>query len=82
MPIVRLLVYPSLAAVVFYFLIRSVLSLQIAGYDKGFREFSLVAAPFLVTFFSQLHRMDVLRRIERLERHIERLGISGCKDKV
>jgi|GEM_PF-2575645 len=82
MPIVRLIVYPSFAAVVFYFLVRNVLRLDISGFDSGFRVLSVVAVPFLITFFSQLHRMDVLRRIERLEREIERLGISNTKGRL
>ncbi len=77
MPIVRLLVYPSLAAAVIYFLFINVLRLNITGPDRGFGTLSLIAVPFLVTFFSQLHRMDVLRRIERLEMEIERLGIAS-----
>lgn len=82
MPIVRLLVYPSLAAILFYFLFQNVLRLEISGFDREFGTLSVVAVPFLMTFFSQLHRMDVLRRIERLEKEIERLGTTSIKDRL
>lgn len=72
MPVMRLFVYPCLAAIGFWFLTVQVLKIKISGPDSGFEAILLCAVPFLYTFFSQLHRLDVLSRLERLEKVLER----------
>jgi hypothetical protein len=75
--LIRLIVIPSIAAAAVYFLLIVVLRLDLPPYDQPAALFFLLGIPFVGTFFSQLHRMDVLYRIKRLERHVEQLQLES-----
>ncbi len=77
--LVRLIVAPASVGIAVYFLLLVVLRVQLPASDRGWAIAAVVGIPFLVTFFSQLHQMDMLYRIERLEAQIGKLLDRGVK---
>jgi hypothetical protein len=78
--LVRLIVVPSLATVAFLMLISG-LRLEISPYDSTSATVLVLGIPFVYTMFSQLHRMDVLDRIEQLERQVEKLQLAASSSR-
>ena len=68
----RLLLTPSLTTLAIH-CARVGLRLELPRADPYFWMALLYGVPALVVFLSQLHRLDVLRRIERLESKVEQL---------
>lgn len=78
--LVRLIVVPSLATLAFLMLI-SAFHQDVSHYDRTSATVLVLGIPFVYTLFSQLHRMDVLYRIEQLERQVEQLQLSASSDR-
>lgn len=76
---IRLFVVPALAAGVVLFMIW-ILRIDIPSYDKNWAIAFLSAIPFVLTFFSQLHRIDVLRRLDWLESEVRRMDLRAAAE--
>jgi hypothetical protein len=78
--VTRLLIIPACSGLVVYLLFFNVFCLQVPYRENTSSLLFTLGVPFLATFFSQLHRMDVLRRIERLEHEIDLLQIQATNE--
>lgn len=73
---VRLLVVPFLVAGMFCLLLPTLRS----GSQAFDAMVVVIGLPFAVTFFSQLHRIDVERRLALLEKELRQLDLRQARE--
>lgn len=72
--LIHLFIVPASVSFAVWLLLLVALRIQLPVSDRGWAIAAVLAIPFSICFFSQLNRIDLLHRIERLEKQIDKVG--------